>query len=503
MGFRKWTNSAGRTMEAVLVGFQSGTVSVRTQEGRVYQLPLDQLAKTDQDFVRSQTPEIITKNAQLAASLAPVYASNTWPLAVTVHDGITHAAYLQRESKPGEYVYATKHFRYTMHTYEQMDATKMMPLARLFEGTYQLLSLSPFGVQALPKNGLYEAHFYPDQGAYYNAGGPFESGGVYQIKQQVFLLPFTTLGLDPKKDVYAKDDSRQVRTLVHELTHMMMHDILKLIPMWLAEGSAEYTSLIPFNNGTFDCTGIHQAMRKKFSSVNHYPLNELVVLSPRQWHQAAEGQEVTPDLVPGEVKDQPPSLPPANRLAHIITTIPTSLPPTPLPPTNPANSLPGNIIKPLSDNGFTPPTRLIPQLPKIDQRPALYSSSLLLTYYFMHLDGDRKGSRLLRFLNACRAERTVQKEYEALVAIYRNEMNEFIKRPEVRSLPDGVIQYPSNLTPPKYPAGPKPEYAKGRGDFVHINLLLDGRSVDQLADEATQALGACFKAKAVKLEPLR
>lgn len=91
----------------------------------------------------------------------------------------------------------------------------------------------------------------------------------------------------------------------------------------------------------------------------------------------------------------------------------------------------------------------------------LYFRSWLLVYYFCHLDGDKKGTRFIRFMEA------VHGETEALKAFFAD--------PRVKRFPDGRFSYPSDFPPPDIKAESAP--------FKHLALLLDGRSYEQLATE--------------------
>lgn len=88
----------------------------------------------------------------------------------------------------------------------------------------------------------------------------------------------------------------------------------------------------------------------------------------------------------------------------------------------------------------------------------LYFRSCLLVYYFNHLDGDGKGLRFLRYMDA------VHGEVEAT--------REFFKNPEVKRTGGGGFTYPRGLTPPDF-----------RNPFKHLPLLLDERAYDKLAKE--------------------
>lgn len=102
----------------------------------------------------------------------------------------------------------------------------------------------------------------------------------------------------------------------------------------------------------------------------------------------------------------------------------------------------------------------------------LYYRSAMLVYFFNHLDGDAKGTRFMKYMDAV---------YEEVSA-----MREFFANPAVKRSPDGRFSYPTSLKPPDF-----------RNPFKHIDILLDGRTYSQLAKEIEdkyKALGLKVKA---------
>lgn len=303
----------------------------------------------------------------------------------------------------------------------------------MFEGTYLLLGQSPFGMQATPVDSFFRLELFETMDGYHQASGPVGSAGVYFTKEKKFMVPFESLGvkLNAGKSAYIRDRDFEVKTLVHELTHMMMHDLIPLLPLWLTEGSAEYVECIPYKYGVFNPTGIHESVRK----YNEARFSRSMMAS------------VTRDL------------------AYLLMA------PPPSPPPAPAGR---NVI------------RVIERSPVPDA--AFYHTSLLLTYYFMHLDGDRKGTRLLNFLNAVRAEKLRWDQFERAAKGYEVAMEEFFKKPGVEKLEGGRFTYPSHLTPPEAPKPPAEEYLDERRGWIHMKVLLDGRTVEQVAAAAEAAL---------------
>ena len=91
---------------------------------------------------------------------------------------------------------------------------------------------------------------------------------------------------------YAKDDDFETHTMVHELTHQMMHFWLDLLPVWMAEGTAEYTNNLPLHGGRFRVAGAKTGLKdyldtlKKRSSSGvpePFPLEKLLTISNAEW----------------------------------------------------------------------------------------------------------------------------------------------------------------------------------------------------------------------------
>lgn len=431
---RSWTDAQGNQTQAVLRGFDGGDVLLQNAAGKTLRVPVKNLSEDDQRYVVLNISTLIDASATPLSTApvpasVPVMAKATWPATLTAPDGLTNADYVELQSKPGRHLYRSRRFEYVLHAYDKLTPTVMKDVARVFEGTYELLSQSPFGVQAQPVNGYFRADLYQTMEMYHDAGGPRGSGGVYVRDEKVFKVPLDSLGLKRGANGYTRDDNFELKTLVHEITHMMMHDILPFLPRWLIEGSAEYVECIPYKSGTFRHSDL-------LGSVQRY----------------------NKDRLSGKYRLAGP---PLDFVRNIIR-----------PPV---------VIKEGGirfDRGETSP---VPQV-------GFYHTSMLLTYYFMHLDGDGKGTRLLKFLEAVRAEQpkhaAFMKEFEA----YRTALDEFLKKPEVKKLPDGRFEYPNYLTPPKAPEPPHPDYLTERLGYIHMGILLGGRTDLQLQQESHDAL---------------
>src|SRR4030095_15100942 len=102
---------------------------------------------------------------------------------------------------------------------------------------------------------------FKDLASYRASGGPVNSGGVYDSRKETFLVPFESIGLKPLGTSFVKSEDFDSSTMVHELTHQMMHFWLDFLPLWVAEGTAEYTSNLPLHAGRFRVAGAKTGLK--------------------------------------------------------------------------------------------------------------------------------------------------------------------------------------------------------------------------------------------------
>jgi hypothetical protein len=391
MDVRTWTNLNGQKMVARLAGFDAGLVLLRKEGDSVpVRVPASQLTEVDQKFLFFNLPllagEATTTTSATpqspSASISPVMEtitvskSDRWPERFVAPDNLINAHHYPKQSIANLQVYGTTHFRYLVHIEEVLSPSLMKEIARVFEGVYELMAKCPLGLSAQPKGRFFLAHLHPTMESYAQAGGPRMSGGYYTSKEREFHVPFESLGIVKKGNTWTRSQDFEVKTLVHELTHMMMHNLLPVLPMWLAEGSAEYMECIPLRSGIFQPPLVGRKIGNQRLRGESPPITfgQMLTITPSEWPRIS----------------------------------------------------------------FT--------------KAGAYRMSLLMTYYFMNLEGDGKGTKMKRFLEACREE----------AALYHN----FVTTS----------------------AGGKSAYRDGTTARLHLNILLDGKDPEVVGDEIKAAL---------------
>lgn len=397
---RTWTSVEGAKIEAVFAGFDGTNVSLKKAGGEMVSVPLARLSAADQVLVKSQPVKSTPRN---------------WPDTVLVSSTAIEVKLVKEESAAQRYVYRSEGFEYTSQG--KLLPGLMKEVARTFEATKKLVGQLPWGIVCKPPEGLelYQAALYESRDEYIRAGGPPNSGGVYMSGEKIFKIPFESLGIKMLGKSYTKDENYSSDTLVHEITHQMMHDVLPYLPMWAIEGSAEYTELLPYRGGAFGVKRSREGLKDYLEA----------------WQK----------------RGRTPRLPNVSALFRMKRS------------------------QWMAESGQ--PSR----------QHELYQQSAMLVYYFNHVDGDGSGARWIRFMDATKAEADLWRNYEAGFKVYRAAMDEFLKLPGVKRGEGGQFTYPSNLTPPK---GPPPPGGQEYGEdtvLKHLDVLLDGRSEEQLQKE--------------------
>lgn len=451
---RAWTSVDGRVMQAALLAVEGEQGVFQMDGGQTSRVPLARLSPADQEW--------ITQWLKLAPGGRPPAAGPlAWPDKVSAPpQALSSLVKPVSETPAGGAVFRSRSFQFNVD--EKLAASVILEVARTFEATHELLKALPWGVrpQPDPASVFFTANLWASRSAYEwdvaramapkvqsDPGSPFSvtlgpagnaaaySGGMYLTRDHTFRIPFESLGLVKRGSSWFKDESYRSDTLVHEVTHQMMHGYLPFLPNWIGEGMAEYTNMLPYKAGTFragdHATGLRQYVKTQLSFLNGEPLSTLgdawdhLHMPANEWSRRFASGSLTMNL-PGASRD--------NR----------------------------------------------------EQR-RLYGLSCLLVYYFCHLDGDGRGTRFRKYLDAIAAEAAVWHEFMAGQTRYQKEMEEFLKLPGVTKLENGQFRYPAGMTPPAAPGRPKNRNQKQFG-LDQMSLLVDGRAADAFRAELAAAL---------------
>ena len=260
---REWTFPGGVAARAALRTFDGKTVGVRLLNGQLTNIPVDSLSEADRAYLadwQERQPVVM-------------------PDSVGVDSSKLLVEIVSEDEQNGKFVYRTPHFEFTSDG--KLTLNLLRDVTRNFEATYGLLKALPWGVQPEPEEGdRFHALLVRSRVRYEEEGGPKNSGGVYYRSRKLFVVPFESLGID-------RSD-----TLVHELTHQMMHAWLEILPQWVIEGTAEYTNAIPLRTGIFRVSAARNGLKDYVASLKArggvpepFPLEKLFGISGKEWSE--------------------------------------------------------------------------------------------------------------------------------------------------------------------------------------------------------------------------
>ena len=426
---REWTNTGGKRIKATYLGVRGTDVFLKLQNGKITPLPLSKLSEADNKYIKGNRFEYHE-------------AWRGWPGSVRI--SASSVSVSESEGDPGEYIYETPHFRFKSNV--NLGNTLMKDLAMVFELTYQLHLKSPFGILAKPENELFEAMPFGTRDEYLTVGGPANSAGVYMLKDKVFKAPLDLMGVKSGSAGWRRVSKKvyNTSTIVHELTHMLAHDMLDTLPLWVNEGFAEYIARMPVEGNSFR-TGRDQI---KKGVLDHFV---------RGYEKSKRGR-----LGASQRRDylMSDNLPELFHVAKVMTMTDAEW---------------------RTGSESSHPIR--GQLPRM---PKLYRTAHLIVYYFIQIEGQSGVAKLQRFLGKNRAIIKAYHQYRMDFAAYQKKMREFVKLPGVSKLEGGRIRHPSNLKPPKAPEPPckDPKMVKMGG----LQALLGGETPETVGKRIESAL---------------
>jgi hypothetical protein len=280
---RTWTSADGKTVEATLVDADKDNAKLKLKNGTVATLPLARLSEADQKHIADWR------------KLQPIKV--VMPDVVGVDTNQIKVEIVKEDDDAREFIYRTQHFEFDSQG--KLAGSLMKEVGRDFEATYELLGALPWDIQPRPPGTDYfNASLFRNRSEYAKGGGPANSAGVYMASRRRFLVPFDSLGLREVGSAYRKDEDFDTHTVVHELTHQMMHFWLPFLPQWVVEGTAEYCGNLPLRVGRFRVSNAKGGLRDYIDFLKRrtmegvpqpYPLEELFDITNEKWNRILSG----------------------------------------------------------------------------------------------------------------------------------------------------------------------------------------------------------------------
>jgi hypothetical protein len=224
--------------------------------------------------------------------------------------------------------------------------------AVMFESTYQYCRALPLAITGGKKTeGKFQILLFEEKDSYISAGGPAGSAGVFIGGKGIVMVPLTSLGVKSVGSGYMLDRNVSNRTLVHELTHQFTP------PPYYAPGAMGW-----FSEGIAEYVAATPYRQGRFKVKSNF--DDILAYATSYGKSNQGGRAIGRDFKAPPLKEF--------------------------------------FLMPYSSFTGT-------------RANFNYGFALMLTTYYLHLDGDGDAARMKEFLKALRAGKTGQDAIDVLL----------------------------------------------------------------------------------------
>lgn len=286
---RTWTDQQGRKLDGSLSSIRSGAVEILlAKDRRSVTIPRQLLSPTDQRYIE------IWEELGFGKEL-PRWPAELGPL-------LNFTPRVESIQGAKGWIYTTPNYHF--HCDVELAASLVKEYSLAFEGTFHAIQKLPLRLDPKPLEDKFNVRLMGSREDYLRTGAPKGSAGVYLVHSREILVPMDSLGVRAVGNRVAVDPkSYDSGTLVHEITHQVMHDWLDVLPVWFVEGFAEYMAAVPCNQGRFYFRDIHQGILQRLIEKHHVqknraatvlvdlaPPEQIMSLTHQQWSAALSNE---------------------------------------------------------------------------------------------------------------------------------------------------------------------------------------------------------------------
>ncbi len=180
---------------------------------------------------------------------------------------------IAEEKRPGAWIFRTPHYEFRSDA--PLTAAAIGEFARIAETTVARVNALPLRMPPIGKDGLYTALLFRDRAGYANAGGNSNSAGQFIGGGRwngYLIVPFESPGIREFAGGYSKSAEFDSHVLIHEIGHQLTARYIPFMPAWLNEGLAEYIALPRYSAAGFassprDLVGAIRARQDHYRSL--------------------------------------------------------------------------------------------------------------------------------------------------------------------------------------------------------------------------------------------
>lgn len=274
-----FTSTDGRTLEAKIIAVSDSTVTIRRiSDGRKFELGINRLIPEDAVYIREWS-----EHSRMAEDgpASESEAIGRWPRKLKPDN--YDIEIVCEDNRADVYIYRTPHFEF--HSNVKLARKVVREFSQIFESTLLAVQELPLKLSPeVPRETFYLTEIFETEAQYLSAGGIPNSAGVYFSGSRKIMVPLKNLGVKKSSSSYTIDEGADRTTLAHEITHQVTHDWLEKLPVWVAEGIAEYIEHVPYERGAFrfDQYDAEEVMRSGYTRLAR--LETLMNMHQNEWN---------------------------------------------------------------------------------------------------------------------------------------------------------------------------------------------------------------------------
>ncbi len=279
---RSWTDVEGRTLNAEFLSLDGDVVVIRRHpDQQIFRIPLGRLSQQDRDYAGRAS-----EKKQESSDSAPALPDKLeWPRRVSSDN--FDVEIVTEDNSTRTYIYRTPHFEFRSDV--KLARQVVRTFSAIFESTFASVQSQPLNWDLRTPETLFVCRLFESRSDYESQGAMPWSGGIYKPSIREIHIPIESLGLKKSSSGYSLDRSGDNSTLVHEITHQVMHDWLGKLPIWVIEGSAVFMESVPYQRGDFryDRMDARQFHSSRAGGTFHIRgLENFMNMSGREWNDA-------------------------------------------------------------------------------------------------------------------------------------------------------------------------------------------------------------------------
>lgn len=225
---RTWTDRQGRKVEGKLVASDDREIVLRLKDGKNVTIPLHRLSDADLEFLENgeepeekDTAEVEKEMPAGKKPAAGPLENFDAPWPEDVHFKEDPEILVVAEDE------AESRFVYESTNYRficdvRLSRQVVKGFAVMFEATHDYCRALPLALSGgIRKNGKYNILLFETKDSYIEAGGPPDSAGVFISGRNEVMVPLVSLGVREVGSGYMLDRDKSNGTLIHEITHQL------------------------------------------------------------------------------------------------------------------------------------------------------------------------------------------------------------------------------------------------------------------------------------------